>query len=624
MSQRSNAAIAAQEFREAISQEMHRMRSAALQMREAAAGGRKLIAETWDRIAVANALATPLLRRVELSNDLIRGTAFEREVSCCFGVMPSFFCSASAAPGLIEELWSFAKSAYIDSPLPSLFKERLFVHLSRFCEVRYCIIRHVGFLIGEGRPAGDPKVKPETIEEVRTLLRRRLPGANALRAAFARLESYEEVKNIPAPGTQVEYDLFDALTVMFLEPLRAERASEAVRRVVGDGRFEILVAFLAFVRTAHYWTEIHPELAIEPDMLTMLEKHAELARLLLDPSEAENVKAGEALRHTLTELQDTKASLRESKQQSRWHDAIVRSSDDAIISTDLDGIIRSWNKGAEPIFGYMAEEVIGKPTIILVPPERHHEEDLILGRIRCGERVDHYETIRRRKDGSLLDISLTISPVRDANGKIVGASKVARDITERKRSEAQISILAREAEHRAKNLLASVTAIVGLSQSDTPNGLKEAIQGRIGALASVHSLFAQSRWTGAEVGVVVKRELSPYSRDGGTRMKIDGPTVVLKPELAQAMALALHELATNAAKYGALSETKGQVRVEWSDTGGQLVLRWTEAGGPPVNPPMRKGFGTHMMEMMIRGQKGADVQLNWLPDGLVCEIILPT
>jgi PAS domain S-box-containing protein len=292
--------------------------------------------------------------------------------------------------------------------------------------------------------------------------------------------------------------------------------SEAVRRVVGDGTFEILAAFLAFVRTAHYWTEIHPELAIEPDMLAVLEKHAELARLLLDPSEAENVKAGEALRQTLAELEDIKVSLRESKQQSRWHDAIVRSSDDAIISKDLDGIITSWNEGAERIFGYMAEEVIGKSIIILIPPDRHHEEGLILESIRRGEHDDHYETIRRRKDGSLLDISLTISPVRDANGKIVGASKIARDITERKRSEAQVSILAREVEHRAKNLLANVTAMVQLSQADTPDGLKEAIQGRIGALASVHSLFAKSRWTGAELGSLVKQELSPYSRDGRT------------------------------------------------------------------------------------------------------------
>jgi hypothetical protein len=181
--------------------------------------------------------------------------AFEREVSGYFGVMPNFFCSASAAPGLIEELWAFAKSAYIDSPLPSLFKERLFVHLSRFCEVRYCIIRHVGFLIGKGRPAGDPKVRPETIEEVITLLQRPVPDANALAAVFARLESYSDAKNIPASGTQAEYDLFDALTAMFLEPRKWERAGEAVRRAVGDGTFETLTAFLAFVRTAHYWTE---------------------------------------------------------------------------------------------------------------------------------------------------------------------------------------------------------------------------------------------------------------------------------------------------------------------------------------------------------------------------------
>jgi two-component sensor histidine kinase len=213
--------------------------------------------------------------------------------------------------------------------------------------------------------------------------------------------------------------------------------------------------------------------------------------------------------------------------------------------------------------------------------------------------------------------------VRDANGKIVGASKIARDITERKRSEAQISILAREAEHRAKNLLANVTAMVQLSQADTPDGLKEAIQGRIRALASVHSLFAKSHWTGAELDSLVKQELSPYSRDGRTR--IDGPNVILEPELAQAIAVVLHELATNAAKYGALSGAKGQVRVEWSCVAnGQLVLRWIEAGGPPVNPPARKGFGTRMIETMIRGHEGGDVRLNWHPEGLACEILLPT
>jgi two-component sensor histidine kinase len=208
--------------------------------------------------------------------------------------------------------------------------------------------------------------------------------------------------------------------------------------------------------------------------------------------------------------------------------------------------------------------------------------------------------------------------MKDAEGNVFGASKIARNITERKRSEAQISILAREAEHRAKNLLANVRAMVHLSQADTPDCLKEAIEGRIAALANVHSLFAKSRWTGAELGSLIRQELSPYST------RIDGPSVTLNPDLAQIVAVALHELATNAAKYGALSGAEGRIRVEWSNTGKQLVLRWTEAGGPPVKPPTRKGFGTHMMEKMIRGRDGGDVQLDWLTDGLVCEIILPT
>jgi hypothetical protein len=125
----------------------------------------------------------------------------------------------------------------------------------------------------------------------------------------------------------------------------------------------------------------------------------------------------------------------------------------------------------------------------------------------------------------------------------MGASKIATDITDRKRSEAQIAVLAREAEHRAKNLLANMKAVVHLSQAGTPNGLKEAIESRIVALANVHSLFVQSRWRGAELSNLVEQELSPYSHDGEQRTRIDGPTVMLKPDVAQAIAVALHELA---------------------------------------------------------------------------------
>ena len=305
--------------------------------------------------------------------------------------------------------------------------------------------------------------------------------------------------------------------------------------------------------------------------------------------------------------------------------SIVESSDDAIVSKDLNGIITSWNKGAERIFGYEAEEIIGKPITILMPLDRQDEERGILERIRRGERIEHYETVRQHKDGNPVDISLTVSPIKDAKGNIIGASKIGRDISERRRSEEQIAILAREAEHRAKNVLATVQATVNLSQSDTPDGLKHAIGGRIQALANVHRLFVESRWMGAEIHSLVKDELAAYSQDGEAHAQIDGPKVLLEPVTAQAIAVTLHELATNAAKYGALSAPEGKVRVEWSRAAdGRLVLRWTEAGGPPVKAPTRQGFGTRVMESMVRGQLKGEVRLDWRAEGLACEIALPT
>jgi PAS domain S-box-containing protein len=305
--------------------------------------------------------------------------------------------------------------------------------------------------------------------------------------------------------------------------------------------------------------------------------------------------------------------------------SIVESSDDAIVSKDLNGVIINWNQGAERIFGYTAEEVVGKPITILIPQDRHDEEPTILERIRRGERVEHFETVRMRKHGSRVDISLTISPVKNAEGKIIGASKIARDITERKRSEAQIAILAREAEHRAKNVLATVQATVHLTQSDTPEGLKQAIEGRIQALANVHRLFVESRWEGADLHGLAQEELAAYSPGRETRVQIDGPSVLLEPNAAQAIAVILHELATNAAKYGALSVPNGQVRTEWShEQNGQLVLHWTEKGGPPVEPPTRRGFGARVMENMVRGQFKCELKFDWHPEGLACEIVLPS
>src|SRR5262245_49243056 len=279
------------------------------------------------------------------------------------------------------------------------------------------------------------------------------------------------------------------------------------------------------------------------------------------------------------------------------------------------------NRGAERIFGYSAEEVVGKPITILLPPDRSDEEPAILNRVRFGERVDHYETVRQRKDGGLIDISLTVSPFKNRSGEIIGASKISRDITERKRSEAQIAVLAREAEHRAKNMLANVLAAVHLSHSDTPDGLKHVIEGRIQALANVHTLVVQSGWTGAELRSIVLHELSHYSRDGDQCAHIEGPLLAFGPDTAKSIAITLHELATNAAKYGALSVSDGRVRAEWSQTqNGRVALHWTETYGPAVKPPTHQGFGTRVMESMIGTHLKGQIRFVWSEQGLACEI----
>jgi len=326
----------------------------------------------------------------------------------------------------------------------------------------------------------------------------------------------------------------------------------------------------------------------------------------------------------ITERKQAESALHESEQQARWMASIVESSDDAIVSKSLDGIITSWNRGAERTFGYSAEEVIGQPITIIIPQDRRDEERTILTRIRRGERIDHFETIRQRKHGSLIVVSLTVSPVKNAEGKIVGASKISRDITEQKRNQEQIATLAREAEHRSKNLLSAIQATVHLSQSDTPEGLKQAIEGRIQAFANVHSLFVETRWIGAELSTIAAQELAPYSEKDETRVRIAGPQVLLEPGVAQAIAVTLHELATNAAKYGALSAAKGQIDLKWlHEADGRLVLCWTEMGGPavPMQTPMRQGFGSRVIERMI-GQLKGKTRFDWRPEGLVCEITL--
>jgi two-component sensor histidine kinase len=231
-------------------------------------------------------------------------SAFQREVASRFGLVPNFFASAPEAPEIIERLWEFAKSGYLDNPIPSLFKERLFVYLSRFCEVRYCIVRHCAFLVGRGHSSGDPSVAVQSIEQAIRLLKTPPPWERDRNAILEELEALSSLQEWPAAETDTEDWLIAAATLVFVEPRRADRARRALRKALGGNRFEHLLGLLAFIRTAHYWTVLHPELSFEEDALELLRVNEELARLLLEDPEAARCDMGVRLFEELSELRD--------------------------------------------------------------------------------------------------------------------------------------------------------------------------------------------------------------------------------------------------------------------------------------------------------------------------------
>ena len=437
--------------------------------------------------------------------------------------------------------------------------------------------------------------------------------------------------------------------------------------------------------------------------------------------------------------------------------AIVDSSHDAIVSKDLNGLITTWNRGAERLFGYAASEMIGRSITTIIPPDRYHEEVRILDRIGRSERVDPYETVRKRRDGSLVDVSVSVSPLRNAAGEVIGASKIARDIserkeaelalterniqlalagkvalvgsyaydtdteimkisegyaalhgfpegtvvvarseclatlhpddigqlkqlrseafdvcrsefsveyriiraggevrwvetrcfisydgagrphrvvgvsidiTERKRVEEQQRRLVAELDHRVKNVLSTVSAIAAHTKdaSSSMDDFVAALDRRIRSMASTHELLSRSRWQGVPLRELLRRELAPYTSNSNTC--IEGPEVVLGPEAAQTIAPVLHELTTNAAKYGALSKREGRVSVRWhcapnGQAPGPLTIEWLESGGPPVKVPSNSGYGRSVITELVSYELGGTARLLFSPEGIRCRLNIP-
>ena len=292
---------------------------------------------------------------------------------------------------------------------------------------------------------------------------------------------------------------------------------------------------------------------------------------------------------------------------------IVATSADAIISLSSGGIVLSWNPGAERMLGYKAEEIIGMSERILFTEDADAEFEEKYQTPRHGEQIQRDAT-RRRKDGTLIDVAINAAPMRRPDGRIFGFSAVIRDITARKRVETHLRVVMRELSHRTKNLLAVIMAMVRQTTRTTTDvgELQSQLIQRLQSLSASHDLLVAEDWAGASVEELIRAVLQPFIGSSKEALECRGPRVFVNATAAQNLGLALHELATNAAKYGALSVSAGRVEVDWSfgvDAEGdrRLTIEWSEHGGPAVRPATDKGFGHVVIERVASQALNAPV-----------------
>jgi len=285
----------------------------------------------------------------------------------------------------------------------------------------------------------------------------------------------------------------------------------------------------------------------------------------------------------------------------------------------------AFDEGQKQIFG--VDPASFEVTLQSVRELVHRDDWRILCRAIKQARQDagSYQVEFRicRPDGGVRWCLGTAAASKDAANQISRISGVTIDITDRKEAEERQLLLAREVDHRAKNALAVVHAIVSLTRADNIKQFVAAVEGRIQALARAHSLLSESRWRGANIAELIQEELAPYRTPRFDRVRVSGKSLSLEPSTAQALALALHELATNAAKYGALSLPSGGVQVDWELKGARLELRWRESGGPPVDETAPGGFGIRVIKASVETQLGGTVEFDWRHEGLQCAIAIP-
>lgn len=314
--------------------------------------------------------------------------------------------------------------------------------------------------------------------------------------------------------------------------------------------------------------------------------------------------------------------------------AAVEATGEAILVTtvDLEGpgpIIQYANPAFTRMTGYEPNEVIGRSPRFLQGPLTDRtalasmKEVLLTGQPFQGEAINY------RKDGSTYTVEWLITPVKDAEGRIVNWVSAQRDVTERKAALEHQKFMVRELHHRVKNTLATVQAIMSSTARNcsTMPEFQQTFGGRLTSLAKTHTLLTEDHSQSVAFRDLLWAELEPYDDGGQTRIRLEGPRIVLPSELAVPIGMAVHELTTNAAKYGALAEFGGRISVTWSvadfESGTRLTWVWNEHDGPPVVAPTREGFGSRLLKRVLSTQVYAEVSLDYDPDGLRVTVVLP-
>ncbi|MBK1787575.1 histidine kinase dimerization/phospho-acceptor domain-containing protein [Prauserella cavernicola] len=578
------------------------------------------------------------------------GVALADEVRRRFGVLPNIFRPVPGLDDPVAGLWAFARSAYLDNPLPSLFKERLVVHLSRFCEVRYCVLRHTCFLLGHGHPAGDPRSPADSVGSVLRLLRRPVPDPVALGESLDRLEAVRSPV-VPGIGTELEGDLFDACTVLFLDGHESGRARTAASAALGPRGRDQVMTLLAFVRAAHHWTELHPDLEREPDVAAVLAEHAELARVLCDRADALAVNPRVAYRHTADELRRTRTSLAVVEQRYRWLFASMDTGFSLVergSSCEQDYRIVVVNPAQALLTGLTP--MVGGPARDLLPGAGD-ELAVRLTRVAESGLPEQFE-VELPASGRWLDVQVAAAAAEQGRTFVVAV----RDVSERvraaalqsRREQAQREFVANAAHEFRTPLTTMITAIDTLEGGavDDPVsrgrflGHLRREADRLARLSDSLLVLAdveagpEPQWHKIRLGPILDEIAGELAPAAGVVVTVDAPAGIAAVTNRGLVEIVVANLAANAARHTdrgritlSAAECDAGVLVEVRDTGEglgisaeQAVRRFARGGARTAD-----GFGLGLsIAQQAALALGAELGLADGPDGGVhARLLLP-